>query len=114
MLLNNLSLVMNDIQMSKTGIIHFEKLLFHLSQLVNFHKSMAQLPKELKKRQKLGYVDILQVRASNSIGTYLNCSNIDRKRSSGDLLLLRIKSVTNWLIGKLEFSLKQIKLFLSN
>lgn len=68
--------------------------------LVNFHTSMVQFSKYTKIGQKHDIMNTLQVHSSNSIGSYLDCLNIDQKRIGRDFLKNIEKR--NWWCGKLE------------
>lgn len=50
---------------------------------------LVQFSKGIEKRKKLGIVEILQIPKSTSIGTYLGCMNIDRKRRRRDFMVIK-------------------------
>lgn len=49
------------------------------SQLVNYHKSTTRFSKGINNVERKESLDILQITAINTIGTYLECPNIDKK-----------------------------------
>lgn len=68
-------------------------------QLVNFYKSLILFSKGVPKNVKLDIANILQILFSSSIGTYLGCRNIDRKRTSRDDFIHIKENITNKLAG---------------
>lgn len=80
--------------------IHHGSLLKISGQSVNYHKSNIQFSKGINKALKTEITDILQITSTNSIGTYLGCLNIDKRRTKADLEEIRCR-IGQKRVGKL-------------
>lgn len=65
---------------------HYTKV---LGQLVNYYKSKVQFPNGVHKQVCKEIIDILHIASSNTIGTYLGCSNIDKRRTVYDFDVIK-------------------------